>query len=323
LINEYHPLVSIIVITYNSSDYVLETLESAKEQSYKNIELIVTDDCSKDNTVNICCKWIEENNHRFLRTELISTEINSGIPANCNRGIRSSSGEWIKLIAGDDTLKRNCIADFIEFLNQNSRIVIDAIHSKMDVYKDSFIDSNYLLTTTVSKYLFNDQKIGPDSQYSLLLRDVFYIGAPSTFYSKRLLNRINSFDETMPYEDWPFYLNITSKGHKIHFLDKSTVNYRIHKGSIYNKKGCKQINDFFISDKMVYYQYRRPFLTLLERINEDFYFYAIGFLNKKQSDKESLFFKLVHTNVQFIYKKAKRIFRFILTHKITKKLNRK
>src|SRR5450759_2313112 len=98
------PLVSIIVVTYNSSKYVLETLESAKAQTYQNIELVVSDDCSTDDTVEICRKWIEENNDRFVRTTLVTSPENKGIPANCNRGIKASKGEWIKLIAGDDLL---------------------------------------------------------------------------------------------------------------------------------------------------------------------------------------------------------------------------
>jgi alpha-1,3-rhamnosyltransferase len=68
------PLVSIVVITYNSSDYVLETLESAKDQTYKNIELIISDDCSTDNTVEICKNWLEENKERFKHTELITVK---------------------------------------------------------------------------------------------------------------------------------------------------------------------------------------------------------------------------------------------------------
>ena len=54
MVEENNPLVSINVITYNSSKFVLETLESAKAQTYQNIELIVSDDCSTDNTVEIC-----------------------------------------------------------------------------------------------------------------------------------------------------------------------------------------------------------------------------------------------------------------------------
>ncbi len=60
MITAENPLVSIIVCTYNSSKYVLETLESAKEQTYQNVELIVSDDCSTDNTVELCRKWIAE-----------------------------------------------------------------------------------------------------------------------------------------------------------------------------------------------------------------------------------------------------------------------
>ena len=62
--SDYNPLVSVVVITYNSCKYVRETLESAKMQTYRNIELIVTDDGSTDATVDICRKWLEANGDR-------------------------------------------------------------------------------------------------------------------------------------------------------------------------------------------------------------------------------------------------------------------
>jgi len=77
-----NPLVSIIVITYNSSEYVIETLESAKAQTYQNIELIVSDDCSTDETLEICRDWMKKNQDRFVRSELITTEKNTGISGN-------------------------------------------------------------------------------------------------------------------------------------------------------------------------------------------------------------------------------------------------
>mgnify|MGYP000958323009 FL=1 len=69
-----NPLVSIIVVTYNSSLFVRETLESAKRQSYNNIELIITDDASTDDTVKVCREWIANNKNRFVRVELKTVE---------------------------------------------------------------------------------------------------------------------------------------------------------------------------------------------------------------------------------------------------------
>ena len=76
------PLVSVPVITYNSSKFVLETLESIKAQTYQNIELIISDDCSTDNTVELCQKWVEENKERFVRTQIITSDLNTGVSAN-------------------------------------------------------------------------------------------------------------------------------------------------------------------------------------------------------------------------------------------------
>src|SRR4051794_20989340 len=98
------PFVSIIVFTYNSSNYVVETLESAKAQTYRNIELIVSDDGSTDETIPLCLDWLTKNKQEFLRAEIITVEKNTGIPANCNRGVKAAAGEWVKLIAGDDIL---------------------------------------------------------------------------------------------------------------------------------------------------------------------------------------------------------------------------
>ena len=67
-------LVSVNVVTYNSSKTVLETLESIKSQTYERLELIVTDDHSKDDTVQVCQKWIAENQNRFVRAKLVTSD---------------------------------------------------------------------------------------------------------------------------------------------------------------------------------------------------------------------------------------------------------
>lgn len=60
-------LVSICVITYNSSKYVIETLNSLLLQTYHPLEVIVSDDCSTDNTPSICQEWVNRNKHNFVR----------------------------------------------------------------------------------------------------------------------------------------------------------------------------------------------------------------------------------------------------------------
>ena len=121
---ENKPLVSIVVITYNSSEYVLETLESAKAQTYTNIELIVSDDCSTDETVSICKKWFEANKDRFVNTIMVEAEINSGVPANANRGLAECKGEWIKFIAGDDILVSTGIEEFVKKYEGGGDLVV-------------------------------------------------------------------------------------------------------------------------------------------------------------------------------------------------------
>ena len=83
------PLVSVCIITYNSSNFILDTLESVKVQTYKDIELIISDDGSKDNTVEVCRKWLMLNKKRFVNIVLLVSEQNLGISANYNRAIKT------------------------------------------------------------------------------------------------------------------------------------------------------------------------------------------------------------------------------------------
>ena len=136
-------LVSIIVATYNSSRFVIETLESAKAQTWQNIELVVSDDCSADNTVELCRNWIAQNKDRFVNTQLITVPANTGVSANCNRMIQSSVAEWIKMIAGDDILLPNCIEDNMQFVHLNPEASI--VFSKVLLYKNDFTEKNFLV----------------------------------------------------------------------------------------------------------------------------------------------------------------------------------
>ena len=224
-----HPLVSIIVITYNSGKFVTGTLESARKQTYPNVELIVSDDRSTDDTVDICRGWIDENRDRFVRVTLVTTEKNTGVPANINRGVSVSQGQWIKCIAGDDLLSEDCISELIGYISaQPDDIQIlssDVIRFTGESVSDGVIEKNR------DTRFFSPESTAKD-QYEMLLR-FNRIFAASVILRRDLLLSVNGFDERFRLlEDWPLWIKITETGHKIYYLNKALVYYRLHDTNI-------------------------------------------------------------------------------------------
>jgi len=184
-----NPLVSIIVITYNSSKYVLETLESARAQTYQNIELIVSDDGSTDDTVQICRDWLKENSERFVQTQLLTVEKNTGIPANCNRGVKASKGEWIKLIAGDDILFPDAIENTLRCaIENNKKFVI----SDLQFFNEVGELNHYGSPKEIARFF---SKKNVKEKYLSYLRSSVFLNSPTYFYNRSVYISTNGYDE--------------------------------------------------------------------------------------------------------------------------------
>lgn len=283
--NTENPLVSICVISYNSSAFVLETLESAKTQTYQNIELIVSDDGSTDNTVELCKNWLAQNKERFVRTELITVEKNTGTPTNCNRAIKAANGEWIKLIAADDILLENCIEDNVEQVNINSDIEI--LFSK--VYRFKVKDG---IKISLRDGVWLDWFFDSDARAQfreLLLENRIYL-PPSSFILKELIEKLNYFDEEIKLiEDYPFWIKATQNGHKLYFMKKFTVNYRQHeagisKGLSKNKYGL--ILPTIYKQEMVLKKYAYPYYITIYKLKRKYDHWLLGFF---QNIKNTMF----------------------------------
>lgn len=283
-----NPLVSIIVITYNSSKFVLETLESAKAQTYQNIELIVSDDCSTDNTVEICRQWLEENKERFVRTELISTEKNSGIPANCNRGVRASKGEWVKLIAGDDILLMDSIEKFINFSTKNPCVKI--IESVSVFFKHELNKKSIYKQQNLSDTIFFNSIITSSEQYELMLRKN-YVHAPSVIIHREVFYKINGFDEKFRLiEDHPFWLKALKAGYKFYFMNKETVYYRVHSSSVFASIDSNILfNDYYKKRRGADKKYIYPYIDKIEVFFKNAEFYRKNIIDSIGLNKRNFF----------------------------------
>lgn len=238
--------VSIIVVTYNSASTIIDTLESIKNQSFRDFELIIADDGSKDKTVSIIKEWIKEN--KDINSKLVESDKNYGLPHNCNNGLNASNGEYIKLLAGDDTLEKNAIMEYINFVNSHNDYEIAV--SDLNVFGD---DRN--CNEVIEQIIKNNQRVMLEAnrQYENLLRYNF-ITAPSVGLIKRhVLMEFGGYDENYPaFEDYPLNLKLSQNGYKYIFIPSKLVNYRISKNSITGKK-----NSFlFESEKKLFINYR-------------------------------------------------------------------
>lgn len=304
-----NPLVSVVVITYNSAKTVIETLDSIAAQTYQNIELIITDDCSKDDTVAVCKQWLKNHQDRFVTTKLLTVEKNTGTTKNINRGEANASAEWVKSIAGDDLLTPNCIEDCVHYVVQYPKTVF--LFGRTEVFGESETMKVYF--NQFFKYDFF--KLSVKEKYQNLVEHDNCIPAPSVFSNinwRRELGLI--YDERIPLlEDLPMWVKATSIGVDLNFIDKVICRYRVGASGLTSGSGSPK----FAWSKHLYeiyyvypYWYRKNPFVAEEMIID----YERALIDKErmvfQSFSQSYSFKLGNfmlSPLRFIKKIAKAI----------------
>ena len=246
-------LVTVCVISYNSEDYILDALESIKRQTYDNIELIISDDCSNDSTKAICLEWIESNSSRFVRAEFISPVENMGTSCNYNRAANASKGDWIKYIDGDDLLADNCIEENISFVSNNPEAKV--VFSQVSVFSE--------IGNLESQVFFNEKKkslfdLDAKGQFMRLLLNNDLPSA--SFFVNAQLIRENPFDERYKLvEDAPKWIDLTHKGNRFFYFDTVTAYYRKAESATHGKK--RYYNPIYIESLFQYvWDFKIPLL---------------------------------------------------------------
>jgi glycosyltransferase involved in cell wall biosynthesis len=222
--------VTVAVTTYQSAPFIIETLESIYKQTYDNVLLVISDDASTDNTLELVHEWVaqERNRNRFKDIEVITVPKNTGVAANCNRMIAATKTDWVKSIAGDDILLPNCLDDNMAFVEENPGVQI--IFSQVKVYQDDFQENNYVRTTPIDfpNNLMHPERTAFDQYQILLVNDRIHY-TPSYFFNKQAVQKVGGYDETGRFiEDYPMWLKLTQTGERLYYFHKPTVGYRIH-----------------------------------------------------------------------------------------------
>ena len=230
-----NPLVSVNVVSYNAEKFIIETLDSIANQTYTHIELVISDDASTDKTVELCQSWLDKNGSRFIRTELITVEGNTGVTANCNRALAASHGEYWKIIGSDDLLLPDCIEKCVSYMQTNPQARF--VFGKQISFVGEFSDGKFSKENLPFRAFFFRDSVLAEKQYKIITRLAQVGCAPASFAQTSLLREVGGFNPRFPMnEDTPLYIRLTSLGHKLWYIDEYLVYRRIHSNSIMHQR---------------------------------------------------------------------------------------
>lgn len=211
--------VDVFVITYCSAKYVLQTLDSIYAQTYPNIRLIISDDCSKDNTVEICQQWLVAHGERFSDTTILETPYNQGTVFNCKRAFERVESEYYMMIAGDDYLApthiEKCMAKYTEmpnvgFVYTSSNLVLEL--------------EGKIIPEDVSK--FREGNIFDD----LFLLN-FWPKSGGFLFRTEIMKKVGGYNTSIWVEDFDYALRI-AKDYPIGWVKEYLMFYRLHSSNI-------------------------------------------------------------------------------------------
>lgn len=237
------------VLTFCQEKMVCETLESIKYQvtTYGKdivVNLYIVDDCSSDNTAQVCEKWITDNKRLFNNTRIIKNDVNQGTVANYLKIIDLVKDEYFKVIAGDDLFSSENLFIKYEGLDDNTlRVFTPLFLTDGRIYKS---DVRVLNTS-----YFKNKKINKEYALRQMMKGGFF-NTPSVLYTKGLFEKSGS-RLLLPYfrlfEDDPTWFSMIKNvdGLKIEFSSDVVVLYRFHSASVSHVK--KKVKSQFQIDK--------------------------------------------------------------------------
>lgn len=209
-----NPLVSIITANYNAQKFITTCIDSVINQTYTNWELLVVDDCSNDNSLNIIKEFIKKE----PRIKLIKLDSNVGAAKARNSAIKIAKGAFIAFLDSDDSWLSNKLELQIAFM------------LKRDI---AFSFSSY--------YSYNEQKKDrktinslPIITYKKLLSKN-YIGCLTAVYSVEKLGKIY-MPNILKRQDWALWLKITKNGNPAYGIKEPLANYTRRESSLSSNK---------------------------------------------------------------------------------------
>lgn len=210
-------LVSVIIPLFNHEKYITETLDSILAQDHSNIEIILVDDASTDNSLQLAKDKLASSKEAYT---VIENTYNVGICKTTNRGIRAAQGKYTCLIASDDMLAMGRIKRHVKILEECTDPNIVACHGPSQVISED---------GTLLGLKGNFEKNQHYDLASIIMKKNNPLLQGCTFITKKLINF--PFDENLFSEDWDFFIRLFLEGYNILYDEVVAAHYRAVPGS--------------------------------------------------------------------------------------------
>jgi glycosyltransferase involved in cell wall biosynthesis len=240
------PLVSIICLCYNQGRFVRETVLSVINQTYLNIELIVVDDGSSDNSVEVISQLGKE----YPSIKFLPLQSNVGNCRAFNQGFKLSTGAFVLDLAADDVLVHDRIEKQVRYF-QNLDASYGVIFTDA-VYIDEsgkFLKRHY--ESLMKNRLLTAVPVG-DVYKDIISR--YFICTPTMLSRREVFEILNGYDEALSYEDFDFCVR-AARNYKFAFLDEQlTMVRKVHNSmstKLYTKSDKQLESTFLVCKKIV------------------------------------------------------------------------
>lgn len=208
-------LISVIVASYNHSSYVIECLDSLLSQTYKNWELIIADDASKDDSVATINKWLDK--HGVVAKKNFHGA-NTGFCTTLNECVKLCEGDYIKIIAADDVIMPELLTKTVGALESLDNDYGLVYSNAAIINKNSFRTGKLVLTPELTT---------PSGWVKDILLQGNFLPALTVLMKKKVLDVIGEFDTNLIAEDFDYWLRASGK-FKFHYIAEPLALYRVH-----------------------------------------------------------------------------------------------
>lgn len=216
------PEISVVVPSYNHAVYIGDAVKSVLSQSFKDLELIVVDDGSKDNSLEILSGFTDPR----LR---VITQTNQGAHVAINRGIKSSTGKYIAILNSDDVFHPLRLEKLLTVLKSDSQIGLTGSYIEIIGQSGNTLGIKHGYKDAPPWNLDNSEKsFRATGQLHKIILTENYLSTTSNFvFSREALNRIGDFRPLRYAHDWDFALRM-AQWSKISLLPEALLQYRVH-----------------------------------------------------------------------------------------------